>query len=485
MMTVPLGDMLLKILPELGLLVLAAVLLTLDLLWRSRRCRYLGWIAAGGGAAVILLSLLFARPGPEPLLLWGGMMRLDSTGFVFRMLFVTGMAITALFATENEGICEHGEFFTLLVISTLGMTLMASAVDLTMIYLAFETASIPLYALAGFLIRDKKSVESGVKYLLFGAMTSAVMLYGFSLLYGFTGSTNLHEIGMQMSAGTLPMGLGVLTALLVAVGFAFKVSAAPLHFWAPDVYEGAPTSVAGFLSTASKAAGFAVLLRIMLVVYPALSGLWTALIAALAVASMVVGNLQALNQKNIKRLLAYSSIAQAGTILIGAAAQSDFGVTATMYYLMAYLVTNLAAFGVVMVVGRAVGSDEISAYAGLSRRSPGIALILLAVLLSLGGIPPFAGFIGKLLVFGAAVEANMAWLAVVGVINSIAALYYYLRVLKVVYLDRAENETHPLAMTPAWKAALVGCAVLVVVLGVLVSPFYTWASQAAASLLVY
>ena len=485
MMTVPLGDMLLKILPELGLLVLAAVLLTLDLLWRSRRCRYLGWIAAGGGAVVILLSLLFARPGPEPLLLWGGMMRLDSTGFVFRMLFVTGMAITALFATENEGICEHGEFFTLLVISTLGMTLMASAVDLIMIYLAFETASIPLYALAGFLIRDKKSVESGVKYLLFGAMTSAVMLYGFSLLYGFTGSTNLYEIGMQMSAGQLPAGLGVLTALLVAVGFAFKVSAAPLHFWAPDVYEGAPTSVAGFLSTASKAAGFAVLLRIMLVVYPALSSLWTALIAALAVASMVVGNLQALNQKNIKRLLAYSSIAQAGTILIGAAAQSDFGVTATMYYLMAYLVTNLAAFGVVMVVGRAVGSDEISAYAGLSRRSPGMALILLAVLLSLGGIPPFAGFIGKLLVFGAAVEANMAWLAVVGVINSIAALYYYLRVLKVVYLDRAENETQPLNLTPAWKAALVGCAVLVVVLGVLVSPFYTWASQAAASLIVY
>ena len=485
MMTVPLGDMLLKILPELGLLVLAAVLLTLDLLWRSRRCRYLGWIAAGGGAVVILLSLLFARPGPEPLLLWGGMMRMDSTGFVFRMLFVTGMAITALFATENEGICEHGEFFTLLVISTLGMTLMASAVDLIMIYLAFETASIPLYALAGFLIRDKKSVESGVKYLLFGAMTSAVMLYGFSLLYGFTGSTNLHEIGMQMSAGQLPAGLGVLTALLVAVGFAFKVSAAPLHFWAPDVYEGAPTSVAGCLSTASKAAGFAVLLRIMLVVYPALSGLWTALIAALAVASMVVGNLQALNQKNIKRLLAYSSIAQAGTILIGAAAQSDFGVTATMYYLMAYLVTNLAAFGVVMVVGRAVGSDEISAYAGLSRRSPGMALILLAVLLSLGGIPPFAGFIGKLLVFGAAVEANMAWLAVVGVINSIAALYYYLRVLKVVYLDRAENETQPLNLTPAWKAALVGCAVLVVVLGVLVSPFYTWASQAAASLIVY
>jgi len=485
MMTVPLGDMLLKILPELGLLVLAAVLLTLDLLWRSRRCRYLGWIAAGGGAVVILLSLLFARPGPEPLLLWGGMMRMDSTGFVFRMLFVTGMAITALFATENEGICEHGEFFTLLVISTLGMTLMASAVDLIMIYLAFETASIPLYALAGFLIRDKKSVESGVKYLLFGAMTSAVMLYGFSLLYGFTGSTNLHEIGMQMSAGQLPAGLGVLTALLVAVGFAFKVSAAPLHFWAPDVYEGAPTPVTGCLSTASKAAGFAVLLCIMLVVYPALSGLWTALIAALAVASMVVGNLQALNQQNIKRLLAYSSIAQAGTILIGAAAQSDFGVTATMYYLMAYLVTNLAAFGVVMVVGRAVGSDEISAYAGLSRRSPGMALILLAVLLSLGGIPPFAGFIGKLLVFGAAVEANMAWLAVVGVINSIAALYYYLRVLKVVYLDRAENETQPLNLTTAWKAALVGCAVLVVVLGVLVSPFYTWASQAAASLLVY
>jgi NADH-quinone oxidoreductase subunit N len=271
--------------------------------------------------------------------------------------------------------------------------------------------------------------------------------------------------------------------LLVLVGFGFKISAVPFHFWAPDVYEGSPTPVAGFLSTASKAAGFAVLLRVMFVAFPAYQPLWQIMAMVLATASMFVGNLLALAQKNIKRLLAYSSIAQAGYILIGVAAGTSFGVSASVYYLMSYLVTNLAAFGIVTVVGRVVGSDEISAYAGLSRRSPGLSLALLVALLSLGGIPPFAGFFGKFLVFGAAIQEGYLWLALVGILNSIIGLYYYLTVLKVVYVYRSEDEAQPLPGVPGWKAALILCLVGILTLGVLFAPFYNLATGAATAIL--
>ncbi len=480
----------LGILPEIGLLVLAFVVVVLDQVRRRRRTRnILGWVTAAGLVVIGVLAAFFSQPGATPVEMWGGMLRLDSAGFLFRMLFLAGAALTVLFAMESEILREKGEFYILLLISTLGMCLMSSATDLIMLYLAIETTSIPLYILAGFVTVDQKSVESGIKYLLFGAMTSAVMLFGFSYLYGFTGTTNIasiaQSISQQISGSPEKPVFFVAALMLVLVGFGFKISAVPFHFWAPDVYEGSPTPVAGFLSTASKAAGFAVLLRVLFGAFPNLASIWTILIAILATASMFVGNLLALAQKNIKRLLAYSSIAQAGYILIGVAANSQFGASGAVYYLMAYLVTNLAAFGIVTVVGRVIGSDEISAYAGLSRRSPGLALALLISFLSLGGIPPFAGFFGKLLVFGSAIQQGMLWLALVGIANSVIGLYYYLTVLKVVYLYRSEDEAQPVLSVPGWKVALVLTIVGVITLGVLLSPWYNLSTATATAFGVY
>jgi NADH-quinone oxidoreductase subunit N len=477
------GDMnmaFLAILPEIGLVVLAVTILVLDLTLMKRH--HLGWVVVAGLTVIAVLAVLFARPAVQGQLFWGGMIRLDGTGFLFRMIFLVGAALTTLFSFNNEELSNHGEFYMLLVVSTLGMCLMASAADLILLYLAIEMTSIPLFVLAGFYTQDERSVESGLKYMLYAAMTSAVMLYGFSLLYGFTGTTNLYQIAESLLAGHVSLAAVGAALVLVVTGFSFKVSAAPFHFWAPDVYEGAPTPVTGFLSTASKAAGFAVLIRVLIVAFPTIASVWSLMVGILAAISMIVGNFVALTQRNIKRLLAYSSIAQAGYMLIGVASFSKFGTSATIYYLMAYLVTNLAAFGIITVIGQSVGSDDISAYAGLSRRSPALAFLLLAAVLSLGGVPPFAGFIGKLLVFGSAIKANMVWLAFLGVINSIVALYYYLNILKVVYLHPADENCPPIKVIAPWAVALGICAAGILVLGVVVAP---WLGLSGAAAILY
>jgi NADH-quinone oxidoreductase subunit N len=362
---------------------------------------------------------------------------------------------------------------------------MASAADMIILFLAVETASIPLYILAGFFKNETRSIEAGIKYMLFGAMSSAIMLYGFSLLYGFSGTTQIYHLAEQFhdkGVTTAPLLAGF---VLVLAGFGFKISAVPFHFWAPDVYEGSPTPVAGFLSTASKAAGFAVVMRFVITAFPELMSTWVVALGVIAVASMFVGNILAISQKNIKRLLAYSSIAQAGYILIGVAANSALGISGTVYYLMAYLVTNLAVFGIVHITSQTLGSDDLAAFRGLSRRSPALALAMLAAILSLGGIPPFAGFIGKFLVFTAAVEKGMLWLVFLGILNTIFGLYYYLNVLKVVYLYRSEGDEHALKIPWNWSLALSVCMLGVVLLGTFAAPWYQWASQAAGALLGY
>jgi NADH-quinone oxidoreductase subunit N len=479
--------MILAILPEIFILVLAALVLVLDLILPEERRGSLGWITAAGLSGAIAISLLVARPGPEARLVWGGMLRFDWLGFVFKMLFLFAAAITALFSVDLARMGKRGEFYLLMLASTLGMSLMASAADLIMLYLAIETTSIPLYILAGFLTRDDKSTESGFKYLLFGAMTSSVMLYGFSLLYGFAGTTNLYALAQSIVSGQVPVVplFGVL--LLVLVGFGFKVSAVPLHFWAPDTYEGAPTPVAGFLSTASKAAGFAVLLRVLISVFPTDVTPWPAVIAVMSTATMTLGNTLALAQHNIKRLLAYSSIAHAGYALIGLVAvynadARSLGISSVIFYLVAYVFTNLAAFGVVAAVGRVVGSDEIDSYAGLSRRAPWLALTLMVALLSLGGMPPFAGFIVKFAVFASVVKAGQIWLAFVGVLNSIVGLYYYLTVLKVVYLYRSEDESKPLPVTSSYSTALIVLVLGIILLGTIFAPWFSVSNSAAAAL---
>ncbi len=474
--------MLQVILPEILLVVLALLILLFDLLLREEQRENLGWITAGGLAVIIGAAMLFSRPQAEPVLVWGGMLRQDWFGFTLTIVLLFAAMITAILSVNLPVVGKRGEYYLLMLASTLGMCLMVSAADIIMLYLAIETTSIPLYVLAGFLTRDDKSTESGFKYLLFGAMTSAVMLYGFSLLYGFAGATNLYEIAGRVQAEGIPLAALFGISLLLLIGFAFKISAVPLHFWAPDVYEGAPTPIAGFLSTASKAAGFAVLARVFLAAFPVLTLEWSTLIAILATLTMTLGNLLALAQKSMKRLLAYSSIAHAGYILIGLVAVSQLGLTSVVFYLAAYVVTNLAAFGVVLAYGRIVGSDDIAAYAGLNRRNPGLALILLIALLSLAGMPPFAGFVVKFAVFAAAVQVGMIWLAVVGVLNSIIGLYYYLTVLKVVYLYRSEDEDKPLPLPRSALLALGVLSVGIILIGVLFAPLYAISTSAAMTI---
>jgi NADH-quinone oxidoreductase subunit N len=353
-----------------------------------------------------------------------------------------------------------------------------------MLFLAIETTSIPLYILAGFYKEDNKSTESGFKYFLFGAMTSAVMLYGFSLIYGFTGTTDIYEITEMVISGDVSLTLALGTLILVMVGFGFKISVVPFHFWAPDVYEGAPTPVAGFLSSASKAAGFAVLMRILLTVYadPGVIQYWVIIVAALSVFSMTLGNAMAIPQKNIKRLLAYSSIAHAGYALIGVAALSELGIASVVFYLIVYVVTNLAAFGIVAAFWRVSGSNEISDYAALSRRNPTLALITMVTFLSLAGMPPLGGFVAKFFVFAAAVKAGLVWLAIIGVLNAIVGLYYYLIVLKVVYLYRSEDEDQKVPLTRPYTLALSILVIGIIILGTLFGPWAEWSTRAASAL---
>jgi NADH-quinone oxidoreductase subunit N len=493
--------MTLAILPEILLLVLLMTILVAELIIKPADRRNLGWVTATGILIVMLISVWLARPpaDQQPQLMWGNMIRWDMMGFTFAMLFMFAAATTALLAMDVQGLGDRGEFYLLLLASTIGMIFLAYASDLIMLYLSLEMVAIPLYVLAGFLGNNDRSVEAGFKYLLFGAMSSAIMLYGLTLVYGFTATTNLYAIIQIITAGGTPFWLVVGALVLILVGFGFKISAVPMHFWAPDVYEGAPTPVTGFLSTASKAAGFLILMRVLFVAFPAVMGpsnqviqgdqVWGRLIAAISVATMTLGNLLALAQKNIKRMLAYSSIAHAGYALIGIASFTLFGLISTVFYLIAYMMTNLAAFGVVSAYSRVVNSDEIKDFSGMSRRAPGLALIMLVAFLSLSGMPPFAGFIAKFLVFAAAIQSYssngqmyLLVLAIVGVLNSIIGLYYYLTVLKVVYLYRSEDDDKPAPVpTPMYLA--LGILVLgIIMIGTVFAPWLNWSITAVAGM---
>ncbi|NCP88195.1 MAG: NADH-quinone oxidoreductase subunit N [Anaerolineae bacterium CG_4_9_14_3_um_filter_57_17] len=473
---------LLAILPEALLVLLAVAILILDPLFKadSRRVN-LGWLAAGGLTLILLISFLAGQPAQNELTL-GGMVRFDWFAFAFKMFFIFAAAITALLMMDVDALANRAEAYVLLLAATIGMNLMAASADLVMLYLAIETTSIPLYVLAGFLTDNDKSTEAGFKYLLFGAMTSAILLYGFSLLFGFAGTTNLAAMAVSLATPTV-FSLGAL--LLVLVGFGFKTSIVPFHFWAPDVYEGASTPIAGFLSTASKAAGFAVLLRFSLTVFPQTGSQWQYTLAVISILTMTIGNLVALAQKNIKRMLAYSSIAHAGYALIGVVAASTLGTASAVFYMMAYILTNLAAFAIVTVAGRVIGSDDLRAYDGLSRRSPYLALAMLVAFLSLAGMPPFGGFVAKLLVFAAGVEKGWIGLVIAGIINSIIGVYYYLTTLKYVYLYRMEGEdeeSYPIPVSRPYAIALTVLVAGVILLGTFFAPWYDLTVKAAASL---
>jgi NADH-quinone oxidoreductase subunit N len=504
-----LGQHLLVILPEIGLAVLAILILGLDVgipgLLRplSESRKELTAIVCGVGLGLLAVITLLLTPGSEATpqgFYWGGMVRYDVLAQIFKVIVLGAAAITCLMSIDVKGIGRKPEFYLVLVVSALGMTLMAGSADLIMAFLALETTSIPLYILAGFKRDDARSAESGMKYFLFGSFASAIMLYGLSLLYGFTGQTNLYELANFLGTNTFadnPVP-ALVAMVLVVVGFGFKISAVPFHFWTPDVYEGAPTPVTAFLSVASKAASFALLVRFLVAVFPAslviggqeIQNFWVQLMAASAVISMTVGNVVALAQRNIKRLLAYSSIAHAGYTLIGVAALQSVSpegqsqaVASVAFYMFMYMFTNLLAFAVVIVFSEATGSETIADLAGLSRRSPWLALLMTVALLSLAGIPPTAGFVGKFFLFNAAVQADLTWLAIVGVLNSIVGLYYYLVVIKVMYVNRSADENKPIPVSRPYVWVLAITAIALILLGtVAVQPVFEWAVRSAGSL---
>lgn len=481
--------------PEICLLVMLFVILVFYRIFPSSDKRQIGHFTAWGAlitlGITIGLYLIMQEPNPNWLLtesvFWGGMIRNDLVTLVFRIMFLSALILTALLSMDVPHL-QKIEYYALLVTAAIGFSLMAASADLIMVYVALETASISSYLLAGFLSQRQRSVEAGMKYFVYGAFATAVMIYGMSLLYGVTGQTNLYLIGETFSRATSleqVQPLLLLSAVLMVVGFGFKISAVPYHFWTPDVYEGAPTPFTGYLSTASKAAGFAILLRVFLagvVGPPSASSEWWAMLVAICIITMTLGNFVAIFQGNIKRMLAYSSIAQAGYTLIGLVALSQDGSGASMFYLLMYVFTNIAAFGVIIMVSRMTQSDDIQDLAGLNRRSPFLALIMLFALLSLGGIPPTAGFFGKFFLFKAAVDSGLWWLAAIGILNAFVALYYYLSVIKVMYLYRSEEDD---VRIPVSRAAIIGLATsafFIILLGINANPAFELTRQAAAAL---
>ena len=435
-------------------------------------------------------QLLQAGPdGPESIL--HGSLSVDRFALYFNFLVLAAAALVALSSTGylrqqarsagaggGRWLALQGEYYGLLLFSASGMMLLAAATELITIYVALELTTLPLAALAAFMLHAR-SAEAGVKFLLLGAISSAVMLYGMALVFGFTGSTQLAEISQSVGLaggtsewfdpqfGNYALLLGV---VLLVAGFGFKISAAPFQMWVPDVYEGAPTPVVAFLSVASKAAGFAILLRVFYTGFFDTALDWAALLAVLAAASMVIGNAIAMVQSNIRRLFGYSTIAHAGYLLVGVAAgvkgggigpeYMPIGPDSVVFYLAAYTAANLTGFFAIAAISARVGSDRISDYAGLFSRSPLLAVGLAFALIALIGVPPTGIFIGKLYLFTAAVDSGLAWLAILGVVNSAVSAYYYARIIRVMFL-RPVAGTRPAApdRSPApWVALGVAAA---------------------------
>jgi proton-translocating NADH-quinone oxidoreductase chain N len=474
------------ILPELILAIFGMAILIADLIWREKGHHALAW------GTLLGLGLAFAAT----LTLWGINASLFANMYVidlFSTFFKLFAAVTGIFIVLISMDYLHkrtpyrGEFFGLFTFAILAMMMMASSVSLLTIYLSIEFLSYMSYLLTGFMREDQKSNEAAIKYFLYGAITSAVMLYGLSLLYGISGSLNLTDIARAFASSLDPMTrvVALASTVLVLTGLGFKISMVPFHQWAPDVYEGAPTPVTAFLSVGSKALGFAVLLRIALTAFPAFQNNWAPLLAVISIITMTLGNLVALRQTNVKRMLAYSSIAQAGYILIGLVAlnlsvPSQFnGLNGILIYLFAYLFTNLGAFICVIAIENASGIVEIPQYAGLVKRAPLVAALFVIFFLSLVGIPPTAGFIGKFFVFGAALREGWLFLAAVGVVNTVVSVFYYFSVVRAAFFEEAKDAT-PIRLAPAITFSLVVSAAVVLLVALYPEPLLNLAAWSMA-----
>ncbi len=465
---------------EIATVILAIGVLIIGLLVPRDQRYGMGYLVTIGLTGILFLSFNYYGVNAK---LFGGMYIIDDFSVFFKQVFLAAAVLVSLAATlyvKKIG-ANYGEFFVMMVFATLGMMLLSSAGDFITLYLALETMTITFYILTGYVKGDSKSAEAGVKYLILGAMSSGLLLYGLSLIYGMTGTVIISEVAAKITAlGSMSPALIVGVVFLVA-GLGFKISAVPFQMWSPDVYEGAPTPVTAFLAVGSKAAAFSVIIRIFLVAFPDYSGQWKMLFAALAALTIIVGNLVAIPQTNIKRMLAYSSIAQAGYILTGVVAASAAGVKGVAFYAMLYVFATVGAFTVVMNFSANTGSDEIKDYAGLAQRSPLLAAVLLVCLLSMAGIPPLAGFAGKFYLFSAIVNQGYLWLVIIALLMSMASVYYYLSVAKVMYKDDPVDNT-PIVIPTGAKATLLITMMITVFLGIWPQPLSFLANLASKAM---
>ena len=452
------------LLPELVLAGGALIVLIADVLLPRQRRRALAWVTLAALVATFVSLMPFLSAHQE---IANGLIAVDRFAAFFKIVFLIAAALTVLMSVrylDVEG-ASPGEYYFLILCAALGMMIMAGGIDLITIFIGLETMAVSFYILAGFIKPSQRSNEAAVKYFLLGAFSLGILLYGMSLMYGLSGTTNLRVMA-PLFAGQERDPRLVLAVILVVAGVGFKIAAVPFHMWAPDVYEGAPTPVTAFLSVGSKAASFAMLLRIFVEGLPAMIADWRMLFEALAIVTMTVGNFAALTQSNVKRMLAYSSIAHAGYVLIGIVAATPRGYTATLVYLLVYSFMQLGAFAVVVLLRRAdVVGDELKDFSGLHVRNPFAAFAMLLFMLSLGGIPPTAGFMGKFWLFSAAIDAHYYWLAVIGVLNSAVSLYYYIRIVVFMYLKRETIGSEPSA-SAALNVALAVAVAATLVLGV-------------------
>ncbi len=452
------------ILPELVLTGGALLLLVADVLLPRRSGHALAWITLLVLGATAAALVPFVNTHVE---ISHGLLAVDRFALFFKIIFLMSAGLTVLMSVrylETEG-ASPGEYYFLILCATLGMMIMAGGIDLISIFIGLETMAVSFYILVGYIKPSQRSNEAAVKYFLLGAFSLGILLYGMSIMYGLSGTTNLRVMATLFVGQEHDPRL-ILAVIFVVAGVGFKIGAVPFHMWAPDVYEGAPTPITAFLSVGSKAAAFAMLLRIFLEGLPSMSADWRILFEVLAIVTMTAGNIAALTQTNVKRMLAYSSIAHAGYILIGVVAGTARGVSATLIYLFIYLFMQLGAFTVIAVLRRRdVAGEELKDFSGLSFRNPMAAFAMLLFMLSLGGIPPTAGFFGKFWLFSAAIESGYVWLAVIGVLNSAISLYYYVRIVVFMYLQSETIGSEPTVTAPL--ALVLGIAIVAtIVLGV-------------------
>ncbi|HEV8129233.1 MAG TPA: NADH-quinone oxidoreductase subunit N [Candidatus Eisenbacteria bacterium] len=437
------------------------LLLLLDLVLPYGRKHLSAWVAMGGIVWALVRTVMqwgMAQQG------YAGMVALDSLSTVFNVLFLASTGVVILLShpfLKKEDV-EHPEYYALLLFATAGMMILSSGLDLVTLFLGVEVLSISLYILAGYRRDSDASNEAAMKYFLLGAFSSAILLYGIALTYGALGTTNLLKIAdlLGNSSGPLPEGLLYAGLALILVGLAFKVAAAPFHMWTPDVYEGAPTPVTAFMSAGPKAAAFAAIIRTFFIAFGPVHAEWDLVLSVITILTMTVGNVAAIAQTNVKRMLAYSSIAHTGYVLIGVVTGGLIGGTGAVFYLIAYVAMNLGAFAVIIVLEHAgERGDELKDYAGLGFRYPILGAVLSLFMISLSGIPPTVGFVGKLYLFGGAVQSGHILLAVFGVLNSAVSVFYYLRLLVLMYMREPQEVLPPIRVPLALAFVLLVTAV--------------------------